>query len=898
GGGGGSGSYLVVDDWDDPDNEHLFIYDGQGVRIVDEWTIRGECGGAGGGGKVGGRGGDGKPESLDKGTKGGTGKSHKNYSESTSSSKAGDGAAGGNGGEQGAGGRLYVLPSVGFSASPYRASDALDATAFVNFLEVDVTLDLGLTDASGNPVTTTFKQPFAYGMKPLDDIEVGGVNPRVKRAGYRFAGYWTTREGDGTCVYGPDYKPTMVMSPYTKDFTLYARWEVAPEILSVTSSGDAASTLGVYGNTAITLRDAVQALIDNPLLVGTDGRRRVTFEELDASNKVVRLAREIVIPAGVRSFEINGLYELEPGEKGIEIVAGPNARHLNYDGKSSDGEMFSLANLNFTGGSGSQGGSIRALGGASLSIEACSFIGNTSPGQNSGGAIAFVPNDKGSELFVSSSTFAGNSAPDRHGGAVYVDGAYALFVNTTFSGNTSGSLGGGILEAGGAHIDLLNCTFTRNLSKNGCSLHSADSRAVVRAVNCIFADDKNHQHWGAVSMTGGTLSTYWSSMDADPAKVFTSSGNAVEQVVAGVTHVVHPPLGGAAAGNEDAAEIYHDPDYLNVRAVGRDGTEVVLEGNRDDAKIPFVLDQLQSVRTAPTRGAVRLAVGTAPVTVELDGVLLDDDGTPRANETVTAEVTVSYSDGEAAPTNMVIKTMDYGIFGLSVPVDGSDGLAHNVTGVKVDALGPDPIAVTMAPYALTAGSVELLGSNDYVPLYGDAIAIGNLVAQSISVTNSIDARAAGSFTAGELKGFGQIDLEHVAVAGGTLDWMGGKLPAAQSDAFADIAEMTVGGGADADAVGTISGSAVHAWKAAGDGFFQLQARCQNPAGTTLKLELLDANGSPVVEVTPNGALGDADGLRRFLWTVPVRGGDSVRLTMSAGELTLVKGQFIYFGVPE
>ena len=65
----------------------------------------------------------------------------------------------------------------------------------------------------------------------------------------------------------------------------------------------------------------------------------------------------------------------------------------------------------------------------------------------------------------------------------------------------------------------------------------------------------------------------------------------------------------------------------------------------------------------------------------------------------------------------------------------------------------------MAPYALTAASVELLGSNDYVPLYGDAIAIGNVAAQSISVTNSFDARAAGSFTAGELKGFKEIDLE-------------------------------------------------------------------------------------------------------------------------------------------
>jgi predicted outer membrane repeat protein len=871
---------------------------------VDEWTIRGEYGGAGGGGKVGGRGGDGKEGSLDKGTKGGSGKSHKNYSETTSSSKAGDGAAGGNGGEQGAGGRLYVLPSVGFSASPYRASDALDATAFVNFLEVNVTLDLGMTDAGGNPVTTTFKQPFAYGMKALDDIEVGGVNPRAKRAGYRFAGYWTD---DGTCVYGPDYKPTMVMSPYTKDFTLHARWEVAPEILSVTSSGDGASTLGVYGNTAITLRDAVGALVANPQLVGTDGRRRVTFEELDATNRVVRLASEIEIPAGVRSFEINGLCELEPGEMGVKIVAGPNSRHFNFRGKTSDEDGgFSIANLNFEGGNATEGGSLQINGGANVSIDTCSFIGNRA--STYGGAI-YLASATTNYLLVTSSTFANNSASN--GGAVRMigKGNVALFVNTTFSGNTASNYGGAINAINGSELDFLACTFTGNAAGSASKGPSLSVSTPVKAVNCIFA--------GASPQFQGELdrvATYWTSIDANPSKVFTSSGMAVTQVVAGVTHVVHPPLGGAAAGNEDAAEIYHDPEYQNVRAVGRDGREVVLEGNRDNAKIPFVLDQLQSVRTAPTRGAVRLAVGTAPVTVELDGVLLDTAGTPRANDTVTTQVTVSYSDGEAAPTNMVIKTTDYGIFGLSVPVDGSDGLAHNVTGVKVDALGSDPIAVTMAPYALTAGSVELLGSNDYVPLYGEAIAIGNLVAQSISVTNSIDARAAGSFTAGELKGFGRIDLAHVAVAGGTLDWMGGKLPAARSDAFANIAEMTVGGGAPAylddgkqvDATLKVvkDKTQYRTWIAKNDGFFQLQARCQKPLDGEIQLKLLDKEGGDLVDVTRLGRASNKDSLRRLLWTVPVRADDKVRLAIrpvegvNSFELTSVKAQFIYFGVPE
>ena len=72
----------------------------------------------------------------------------------------------------------------------------------------------------------------------------------------------------------------------------------------------------------------------------------------------------------------------------------------------------------------------------------------------------------------------------------------------------------------------------------------------------------------------------------------------------------------------------------------------------------------------------------------------------------------------------------------------------------------------------------------------------------------------------------------------------------------------------------------------------------NPANTTLKLDLLDSSGALAAEVTPQGTLGNASATRRFVWTVPVRKGDSVRLTLSGGELTLVKGQFIYFGVAE
>ena len=684
------------------------------------------------------------------------------------------------------------------------------------------------------------------------------------------------------------------MSPYVAGYTLYARWEIDSSILSVTSSGDGASALDVYGNEAITLRDAVNALIDNPLLVGGDGRRRVTFEKLDATNRVIRLARQIEIPAGVRSFEINGLCT--------------NARHLNYAGKSSDGGMFSLASLNFTGGSYSStvesyAGSIYLGGGASLSVDTCSFMDNHAGGVVDGAVIALdAATDPSAVLLVTSSTFSGNSTP-HYAGAVLMRRGYALFVNTTFSGNKADTFGGAILEVGGAHIDMLNCTFAKNTAVRGASIHSADPRAEIRSVNCIFAD--NPTHWGCVSMSEGKKESYWTSENVYFNNVFTAGGMAVTQVVAGVTHVIHPPLGGALAGNEDAAEIYHDASYDHILAVGRDGRRVLLLGDANEATIPFTIDQLAQLRTSPTRGAVRLAVGTEPVVVEIDGVLTDSNGNPRENYTTNTTAVVTYSDGIGFSTNLVVRTAEAGVFGLSVPVDGSDGISHNVTGIQSAQLGPNPIAVTMAPYALKAASVDVLASPDYIVLEGDDIAIGNVAAQSIAAGRSFDASSAKSFTAGSLKGFKEISLEQVSISGGSLKWLGGMGPAS-GVTFANLGDMSVGGGVQTSVSSSLSCGAggtqsFDVGEAENDGLFQLQARCRNPNGGQLQIDVVEG-GNVAFNVTPKGTVGPDGTDRRLVWTVPVRKGQTIRLTMyggsSAFELSSVRGQFIYFGVAE
>jgi hypothetical protein len=94
------------------------------------------------------------------------------------------------------------------------------------------------------------------------------------------------------------------------------------------------------------------------------------------------------------------------------------------------------------------------------------------------------------------------------------------------------------------------------------------------------------------------------------------------------------------------------------------------------------------------------------------------------------------------------------------------------------------------------------------------------------------------------------------------------------------------------------------WKAANDGFFQLQARAQKPQDGEVRLYLFCQGVADPVVVTEMGRAGNSDNLRRLLWTVPVRAGDRVELAIGPAsgiarfELTSVKAQFIYFGVPE
>ena len=184
-GGGGSGSFVVVD------NADTYIAS----------NIDGGHGGDGGGGSVGGGGTRGGGEASEL---------HDNYKETGHpTSRSGKGGDGGNGGNQGGEGSLYVLSSVTFTASPARAAAQPAA--------------LSAEDAPAAPVTVTFMS---------DGTSVGTAQATLMlappsapasaaKANYAFQGYYTA---GGTQIYDADLNPVYPVWQTIEDTTLYSQW--------------------------------------------------------------------------------------------------------------------------------------------------------------------------------------------------------------------------------------------------------------------------------------------------------------------------------------------------------------------------------------------------------------------------------------------------------------------------------------------------------------------------------------------------------------------------------------------------------------------------------------------------------------------------------------------------
>lgn len=194
-----------------------------------------------------------------------------------------------------------------------------------------------------------------------------------------------------------------------------------------------------------------------------------------------------------------------------------------------------------------------------------------------------------------------------------------------------------------------------------------------------------------------------------------------EYPILGVNHKYVEPT---AAALEGAVDIYYDPTGENIAKMTKDGKEAIV-GHASLATRRLALDQLGSVRKAPTKGAIRLITEQPTLAIE-------------------AKTAVGAYVAEKIPVQLETTSVD-------IPNGSADA------------------EVVTTPYALVAATVDILNSETDINIAGEAT-VSTVEASGITATNLVV--NGDSFTANSLDAMRAITLEDASLQGGELQWFG------------------------------------------------------------------------------------------------------------------------------
>jgi predicted outer membrane repeat protein len=148
------------------------------------------------------------------------------------------------------------------------------------------------------------------------------------------------------------------------------------------------------------------------------------------------------------------------------------------------------------------GGAIRLLNGAQVSIEDSSFSGNSA---TYGGAISTASKDV--ELSVSGSGFVDNSTQEGDGGAIETTYSKLDIINSTFSENKAGDDGGAVKINENAEVTIAHATFVDNWSDEhqANAISKTGGKAYLR--NSIVTSEADGEDCVGAWEHAGNLST-------------------------------------------------------------------------------------------------------------------------------------------------------------------------------------------------------------------------------------------------------------------------------------------------------------------------------------------------------------------------------------------------------
>lgn len=223
-------------------------------------------------------------------------------------------------------------------------------------------------------------------------------------SGRLFAGWFDQPSLAGTKYLDGQGAPTAATVPYQALLALYTGWQPTEALAIVTTLEDGQDRL----DGKVTLRDAVQAMADNPDFTRADGTRTITFDIASSGRATLALDAPLVVPAGTVPFTIDG----HNAGAGLQLAASAALADRLI---SHAGEGLTLANLMFPGRATTNVvGSVVAATGA-LTVTNCAFFAHSLQGGDlpAGALVAtvsaqarfvgcsFVDNDLGASPAIS-----------------------------------------------------------------------------------------------------------------------------------------------------------------------------------------------------------------------------------------------------------------------------------------------------------------------------------------------------------------------------------------------------------------------------------------------------------------------------------------------------------------
>ncbi|GAB3702538.1 hypothetical protein GCM10027592_32050 [Spirosoma flavus] len=249
-----------------------------------------------------------------------------------------------------------------------------------------------------------------------------------------------------------------------------------------------------------------------------------------------------------------------PGASNLTVQrnTGGNYRIFNILPDTNDGSENIVSFNGFTIADGfadqASGGGINNDG-SSLTLTDCLFRNNRTT--NDGGAIITTH-----PLTINSCSFIGNSAESAgsEGGAIFQNGSSINVTNTLFSSNTNVGGGAGITSAFGP-ATITNCLFTANSGfyGGGISFRNGSTGLIT---NCTFSGNRATAQGNAVGLgadaSATLINTTITGNMGNEGAIFTNSSGALvlkNCIVAGNSAIANPDISGPSA--VDASSSYN-----------------------------------------------------------------------------------------------------------------------------------------------------------------------------------------------------------------------------------------------------------------------------------------------------------------------------------------------------